>query len=104
MAPHSGKVQRHHRCRDALFGWWKGIDPDLRRIIPAVGAFRIAPDQTGEARAAEIAKQVAVCRRQGARGIVMFVLKAIDDATAEALGKAAFPGKAKPYRPPTVKR
>ena len=55
-------------------------------------------------RAGEIAKQVAVCRRHGAKGIVMFVLKAIDDATAEALGRTAFPGKVKPYRPPTVKR
>jgi len=35
---------------------------------------------------------------------MMFVLKAIDDVTAEALGKAAFADKAKPYRPPMAKR
>ena len=85
---------------DAHFGWWKQLDPPLARIIPAVGAFKIAPDLKGEARAAEIGKQVAVCRRHGARGVCLFVLKAIDDATATALGRTVFPGKAKPYRPP----
>ena len=88
---------------DACFGWWKQLDPSLVRIIPAVGAFKIAPDAAGEARAAEIGKQVTVCRRQGARGVCLFVLKAIDDTTAEALGRTVFPGKAKPYRPPAGK-
>ena len=87
---------------DAHFGWWKELDPHLVRIIPAVGAFNILPETTGDERAAAIAKQVAVCRRQGAHGVCLFVLKAIDDATAEALGRMAFPGKAAPYRPPAA--
>ena len=85
---------------DAHFAWWKQLDPSLARIIPAVGAFKIAKDLEGEARAAEIGKQVAVCRRHGAHGVCLFVLKAIDDATAEALGRTVFRGKATPYRPP----
>ncbi len=85
---------------DSAFAWWKRIDPGLERIIPAVGAWQLEPDSPGQVRAQAIGRQVEVCRRQGAHGAVMFVLKRIDDETATILGRTAFPGKAVPYRPP----
>ncbi|MCK4376511.1 MAG: family 10 glycosylhydrolase [Candidatus Brocadiae bacterium] len=84
---------------EKAFAWWKGIDPDLARIIPAVGAWNIAKGSPPAERAEQIRRQVEVCRRQGARGVVMFVLNEIDDDLAAILGPAAFPGKAVPYRP-----
>jgi uncharacterized lipoprotein YddW (UPF0748 family) len=81
------------------FPAWRQVTPTLDRIVPGIGAYRIAPEKTGEARAAEIGKQIEACRRRGARGVVLFVLNAIDDATAEALGRTAFPGKTAPYAP-----
>jgi uncharacterized lipoprotein YddW (UPF0748 family) len=88
---------------EAAFAWWKSIDPTLERIIPAVGAWDIAAGSPPAARAQEIAKQIEVCRRQGARGVVMFVLNEINDDLAEALGRTAFPGKALPYRPASTR-
>jgi len=84
---------------ERAFAWWKSIDPALDRIIPAVGAWQLAPEAPPAERAAEIARQVAVCRAQGARGVVMFVLGRIDDATARILGRTAFPNRAVPYSP-----
>jgi len=81
------------------FAWWKTFDPKLERTIPAVGAFRIGVDLPPADRAARIAEQIDCCRRQGARGFVMFVLAKIDDETAAALGRTALKGKARPYAP-----
>ncbi len=85
---------------DGAFAWWKSIDPELRRVIPAVGAWQLEPEGSPAERARAIREQVEVCRRQGAHGVVMFVLKRIDDETARVLGPMAFPGKTVPYRPP----
>jgi len=85
---------------DEAFAWWRSIDPGLARIIPAVGAWQLEPEGSPAERAHAIREQVEVCRRQGAHGVVMFVLKGIDDSTADVLGPTAFPGKAVPYRPP----
>ncbi len=87
---------------DAAFAWWKTLDPTLERIIPAVGAWDVAKGEPTATRAQEIAKQVEVCRRQGARGIVVFELNEIKDDLAQVLGPTAFPGKALPYRPPAA--
>jgi uncharacterized lipoprotein YddW (UPF0748 family) len=81
------------------FPAWRKVTPTLERLVPGIGAYRIAPEQTGEARAAEIGKQVEACRRRGAPGVCLFVLNAIDDATAEALGRNVFRGEAAPYDP-----
>ena len=78
------------------FPAWRKVTPTFERIVPGIGAHRIAPEQTGEARAAEIGNQVEACRRRGAPGVCLFVLNAIDDATAEALGRTVFRGEAAP--------
>ncbi len=85
---------------DAAFAWWRTIDPALERIIPAVGAWDIAADAATPERAAAIAEQVAVCRRQRANGVCMFVLNNLDEDLCAALSPLAFPGKAEPYVPP----
>jgi len=84
---------------DQHFAWWKSLDPQLERIIPAVGAFKIIKDRPAEERARAVAEQIEVCRRQGAHGVVMFNLEGIDDATASRLGQTVFATKTRPYRP-----
>ncbi|NLW49570.1 MAG: family 10 glycosylhydrolase [Candidatus Brocadiaceae bacterium] len=84
---------------EAAFAWWKRIDPALTRILPGVGAWDIAPDTPRAARAREIERQIAACRRQGARGVVLFSLNALDDELAALLGPTAFPGPAAPPAP-----
>ncbi len=81
------------------FAWYKQIDPDLARIIPAVGVTKIDAKLSPADRAARIAEQVAVCRDQGSRGVVLFNLESLRDETAAILGREVFPGKAVPYRP-----
>ena len=81
------------------FAWWKRIDGKLARIIPAVGVHKVPAGLPPGERARRIGEQVAVCRQQGARGIVLFHLLAVKEETARILGKAVFVGKAKPYAP-----
>lgn len=81
------------------FAWWKTFDPKLERTIPAVGVFKIGTGAPPAERARLIGEQIAVCRRQGARGLVMFNLSSIDDATARALGQTVLKGKVKAYVP-----
>jgi uncharacterized lipoprotein YddW (UPF0748 family) len=82
------------------FGWWKTIDPKLARILPGIGAFQIGKGKPAPQRAALIAEQIDLCRKQGAGGFVLFSLQGIDDATARCLGRTALRGKSPPYRPP----
>ncbi|HUT59197.1 MAG TPA: family 10 glycosylhydrolase [Phycisphaerae bacterium] len=82
---------------DKHFAWYESIDPNLDRVLPAVGLFRIGGGEPPEKRCSLIGEQVAVCRKHSARGLVMFNIHSVDDATAELLGKRVFVGKARPW-------
>ena len=81
------------------FAWWKRFDPELRRTIPAVAVYKVPKKLPAAERAARIAEQIATCRREGARGVVLFHLLELRAETAGILGRTVFAGKARPYVP-----
>ena len=83
-----------------MLAWWKTLDPALARIVPGIGAARIADDRPPAEAAELIARQLDFCREAGARGFVLYNLEGIDDETAALLGREVITGKARPYRPP----
>ena len=75
---------------EEAFAWWKTLDPDMRQIVPGISLYKTGGGRPPADHAEQIRQQVEVCRRQGARGVVMFSMEHITDTAAAMVGERVF--------------
>ena len=85
-------IERREQSFPALLRWWMAQDRRRRGVVAGVSVSRVASGRSSAVTADEIARQIAVARRAGARGFILFSAKAlmenrggVNDAIVRAL-------------------
>lgn len=85
-------IDRREQSFPALLRWWMAQDRRSRGVVAGMSVSRVASGRSNAITADEIARQIAMTRRAGARGFILFSAKAlmenrgdVNDAIVRAL-------------------
>lgn len=70
-------IDRREQSFPALLRWWMAQDRRRRGVVAGVSVSRVASGRTNAVTADEIARQIALTRRAGARGFILFSARAL---------------------------
>jgi len=91
-------VMENERLEE-LITQWKGLDPEMARIIPGLSIYQRDGGQVNSRPPDLVLSQVDLCRQAGAKGVNFFALAYLSEDLIGALAGGPFAERAEPYVP-----